>query len=92
MAVSEVVGNALRHGTPPVRLRLWSAPDRIVVAVHDRGPGPKDPYAGLLPAGDGTEGGLGLWITHQSCDHVTHHRDADGFTIRLTAGDAHFPV
>ncbi|MCZ7438652.1 sensor histidine kinase [Micromonospora sp. WMMC241] len=92
MAVSEVVCNALRHGTPPVRMRLWCAPDRIVVAVHDRGPGPKDPYAGLLPAGDGTEGGLGLWISHQSCDHVTHHRDADGFTIRLTAGNPHVPV
>ncbi|MFI5836283.1 anti-sigma factor RsbA family regulatory protein [Micromonospora sp. NPDC051300] len=92
MAVSEVVCNALRHGTAPVRLQLWRGPDRMVVAVHDRGPGPKDPYAGLLPAGDGTEGGLGLWISHQSCDHVTHHRDADGFTIRLTAGNAHFPV
>ncbi|PGH45748.1 Anti-sigma regulatory factor (Ser/Thr protein kinase) [Micromonospora sediminicola] len=92
MAVSEVVCNALRHGTTPVCLRLWRAPDRLVVAVHDRGPGPKDPYAGLLPAGDGSEGGLGLWITHQSCDHVTHHRDADGFTIRLTVGNPHFPV
>ncbi|GHJ12806.1 sensor histidine kinase [Micromonospora sp. AKA38] len=92
MAVSEVVCNATRHGTPPVRLRLWSASDRMVVSVHDRGAGPKDPYAGLLPAGDGTEGGLGLWISHQSCDHVTHHRDVDGFTIRLTAGNPHFPV
>ncbi|WFE34748.1 sensor histidine kinase [Micromonospora sp. WMMD975] len=92
MAVSEVVCNALRHGTTPVRVRVWCAADRIVVTVHDRGPGPKDPYAGLLPAGDGSEGGLGLWITHQSCDHVTSHRDADGFTIRLTAGNAHFPV
>ena len=92
MAVSEVVCNATRHGRPPVRLRLWCAADRMVVSVHDRGAGPKDPYAGLLPAGDGTEGGLGLWISHQSCDHVTHHRDADGFTIRLTAGNPHFPI
>ncbi|WP_422741224.1 anti-sigma factor RsbA family regulatory protein [Micromonospora sp. WMMD754] len=92
IAVSEVVSNALRHGTAPVCLRLWRAPDRMVVAVHDRGPGPKDPYAGLLPAGDGSEGGLGLWISHQSCHHVTHHRDADGFTIRLTVGNPHFPV
>ncbi|MEU7712334.1 anti-sigma factor RsbA family regulatory protein [Micromonospora chalcea] len=92
IAVSEVVSNALRHGEPPVRMRLWRAPDRIVVTVHDRGPGPKDPYAGLLPVGDGSDGGLGLWISHQSCDHVTHHRDASGFTIRLTAGNPHFPV
>ncbi|MGC4897219.1 anti-sigma factor RsbA family regulatory protein [Micromonospora sp. DT31] len=92
MAVSEVVSNALRHGEPPVRMRLWRAADRIVVTVHDRGDGPKDPYAGLLPAGDGSDGGLGLWISHQSCDHVTQLRGTDGFTIRLTAGNPHFPV
>ncbi|MGR6318336.1 sensor histidine kinase [Micromonospora soli] len=92
VAVSEMVGNALRHGLGPTRMRLWSGPDRIVVTVHDRGPGPKDPYAGLLPAGDGAAGGLGLWITYQSCNHVALHRDADGFTVRLTAGNPHFPV
>ncbi|KKK06864.1 sensor histidine kinase [Micromonospora sp. HK10] len=92
VAVSEMVTNALRHGTAPVRLRLWSARDRIVVTVHDRGEGPKDPYAGLLPAGDGSAGGLGLWISHQACDHVSLHREADGFTVRLTAGNPHVPV
>ncbi|XVU22730.1 anti-sigma factor RsbA family regulatory protein [Actinoplanes sp. CA-054009] len=86
VAVSEVVANAYRHGRAPVRLRLWSAPDRIVVTVTDGGPGPKDPFAGLLPTGDGLEGGLGLWIAHQSCDHVAMYRDAGGFTVRLTAG------
>ncbi|MFG2108942.1 anti-sigma factor RsbA family regulatory protein [Micromonospora chersina] len=92
VSVSEVVSNALRHGVPPVRVRLWSAADRMVVTVRDGGPGPTDPYAGLLPAGNGTAGGLGLWISHQSCDHVALHREADGFTIRLTAGNPHFPV
>ncbi|MFE9692495.1 anti-sigma factor RsbA family regulatory protein [Micromonospora sp. NPDC005806] len=92
VAVSEMVGNALRHGLPPIRMRLWSAPDRIVATVHDRGPGPADPYAGLLPASNGAVGGLGLWITHQSCNHVALYHDADGFTVRLTAGNPHFPV
>ncbi|MFE9957625.1 anti-sigma factor RsbA family regulatory protein [Micromonospora sp. NPDC005299] len=92
VSVSEVVSNALRHGLPPVRMRLWSASDRMVVTVHDRGPGPTDPYAGLLPAGNGAAGGLGLWISHQSCNHVALHRDADGFTVRLTAGNPYFPV
>ncbi|OZV83984.1 transcriptional regulator [Micromonospora echinospora] len=89
VAVSETVTNALRHGREPVTLRLWSGPDRIVVSVHDGGEGPKDPFAGLLPAGDGTNGGLGLWITHQSCNHVAMHRGPDGFTVRLTGGNAH---
>ncbi|MFI6330189.1 anti-sigma factor RsbA family regulatory protein [Micromonospora chersina] len=92
VSVSEVVSNALRHGVPPVRMRLWSTADRMVVTVCDGGHGPTDPYAGLLPAGNGAAGGLGLWISHQSCDHVALHRDADGFTIRLTAGNPHFPV
>ncbi len=86
VAVSEVVTNAIRHGRAPVRLRLWAGPDRIVVTVIDRGPGPKDPYAGLLPRGDGEPGGLGLWLTHQLCDHVTLDRRDTGFAIRLTAG------
>ncbi|MFC0003768.1 sensor histidine kinase [Micromonospora siamensis] len=90
VAVSEAVTNGLRHGRPSVRLRVWAGEDRIVVAVTDRGSGPAYPFAGLLPTGDGAAGGLGLWITHQSCNHVAHYRDADGFTVRLTAGNPHF--
>ncbi|WBB65237.1 anti-sigma factor RsbA family regulatory protein [Micromonospora sp. WMMD812] len=90
VAVSETVTNALRHGRPPVRLRIWAGTDRIVVTVRDGGAGPKDPFAGLLPSGTGATGGLGLWITYQSCNHVTLHRDpAGGFTLRLTAGNPH---
>ncbi|MEH0937951.1 sensor histidine kinase [Micromonospora psammae] len=90
VAVSEIVTNALRHGLPPVRFRLWAGADRMVVTVSDGGAGPTDPFAGLLPADGATSGGLGLWITHQSCDHVAMHRAPDGFTLRLTAGDPHF--
>ncbi|MBY8874763.1 MEDS domain-containing protein [Micromonospora sp. PLK6-60] len=90
VAVSETVTNAVRYGRPVVCLRVWACDDRVVVSVTDRGAGPTDPFAGLLPARDGGPGGLGLWITHQSCSHVAHYRDVDGFTIRLTAGDPHF--
>ena len=87
VAVSEAVANAHRHGIAPVRLRLWRGVDRLIATITDAGAGPEDPFAGLLPAGDGTNGGLGLWIAHQTCNHVTLHRHADGFTIRLTAGN-----
>ncbi|MEU4690502.1 sensor histidine kinase [Actinoplanes sp. NPDC023714] len=87
VAVSEAVANAHRHGSGPVRLRLWSGADRLIATITDAGEGPKDPFAGLLPAGDGANGGLGLWIAHQSCNHVALHRHADGFTIRLIAGN-----
>ncbi|MEV0716594.1 anti-sigma factor RsbA family regulatory protein [Asanoa sp. NPDC050611] len=87
IAVSEVVTNALRHGLPPVRVRYWAGADRIVVSVTDGGAGPSDPYAGLLPSRDSSTGGLGLWITHQSCNYVAFSRDEAGFTLRLTAGN-----
>ncbi|MFI5937691.1 anti-sigma factor RsbA family regulatory protein [Actinoplanes sp. NPDC051494] len=86
VAVSETVTNAFRYGVPPVTLRVWRGADRLVVTVTDAGTGPEDPLAGLLPAGDGSLGGRGLWITYQACDQVTAARDEEGWTIRLTAG------
>jgi anti-sigma regulatory factor (Ser/Thr protein kinase) len=87
VAVSEAVTNAMVHGRPPVGMRVWTGPDRIVVTVADGGGGPEDPFAGLLPADDRASGGRGLWIVHQSCNHVTAEVSPDGFTLRLTAGD-----
>jgi len=86
LAATEAVTNALRHGVPPVLFRLWSADDRIVVTVSDAGSGTTDPYAGLLPTPRAPDGGLGLWLAHQLCDHVHLHHSADGFTVRLVAG------
>jgi anti-sigma regulatory factor (Ser/Thr protein kinase) len=86
-AVSEIVTNAIRHGIPPVRLRVWTGIDRVVVTVHDEGFGVSDPFAGLLPArDDAATGGLGLWIAHQVCSDVSLCRGDDGFTVRLVAG------
>ncbi|GHG12437.1 MULTISPECIES: MEDS domain-containing protein [Amycolatopsis] len=85
LAVSEIVDNALRHGRPPVRVRIWAGAGQMVVSVHDAGAGPADPFAGLLPA-DRSIGGRGLWIAHQICSQVTLHRHETGFTARLAAG------
>jgi anti-sigma regulatory factor (Ser/Thr protein kinase) len=87
LAVSEIVDNALRHGRPPVELRIWADADQVVVTVHDTGEGPGDPFAGLLPAARHI-GGRGLWIAHQVCGQVSLHRDETGFTARLTVGNA----
>jgi hypothetical protein len=84
VAVSETVTNAHRHGLAPITVRAWALPDRTVVAVTNAGPGPADPYAGLLPTGDGAHGGLGLWVTHQCCDQVTDRHDPDGYTVTMT--------
>jgi anti-sigma regulatory factor (Ser/Thr protein kinase) len=87
VGVSEVVTNARLYGRAPVVLRVWTAQDRMVVVVSDRGAGPSFPYAGLVPV-DGSPGGRGLWITHQLCGQVDHVVDADGFAVRLSTSPA----
>jgi anti-sigma regulatory factor (Ser/Thr protein kinase) len=91
-ATHEAVTNALRHGQPPIVLRLWAQPGRVTVTVTDAGPGPSDPLVGLLRSGPTTgsasglpaDPGLGLWLVHQLVD-VTRRNDPDGYTIGLTA-------
>jgi anti-sigma regulatory factor (Ser/Thr protein kinase) len=87
IAVTETVTNALSHGTPPIVVRIWPGPDRVVVTVTDQGKGPADPFAGLRAAPHAPTGGLGLWLTHQLCDHVAMSVDADGFTVRMISGN-----
>lgn len=84
-AVNEAVTNGLYHGLPPVRLRLWPGADRLVATVTDHGPGPPNPYVGLLPPTDLTSH-LGLFLLYQTCSHVTFGTDDNGFTVRLVVG------
>lgn len=90
LATSEAVTNGLLHGMPPVTVRAWVGDGRAVVIVHDRGRGPADPLAGLVP-GTGA-GGRGLWIAHQLDLDVALHPDSDGFAVRLRAGRVPAPV
>ncbi|MCS7477513.1 anti-sigma factor RsbA family regulatory protein [Umezawaea endophytica] len=85
-AASEAVTNALSHGRPPVRFRLWADRDHVVLTVTDQGPGPSDPTVGLLPTTKTVTAGLGLWLTYQTCSYVTLGRDDEGFTVRVVAG------
>jgi hypothetical protein len=80
--------NAQSYGHPPVAVRVWTAPHRVVVHVHDTGPGPPDPLTGLVPVPEGVSGaGLGLWLSHQLREvEVGLITDAEGFTVRLRAG------
>ncbi len=86
LALSEVVTNAQRYGRPPVRLRLWDCPDRIVATVEDGGTGIHDVTVGLAPVEPDRPGGRGLWIANQLCDHVGISRSPDGFLVRLVVG------
>ena len=89
IGVGEAVSNARRHGGPPVTTRIWAGSGRILIHVHDTGPGPADPLAGLVPAwaGPGLREG-GLWLIHMLGLDAALIRSRDGFTIRLAAGHA----
>jgi anti-sigma regulatory factor (Ser/Thr protein kinase) len=90
IGVTEAVSNAQRHGRPPVTVRIWAAPGRIVVTVHDTGTGPADQLAGLVPAPGSISGqrlGHGLWVMHQLDIDVALRHTHEGFTVRLR----HFP-
>ncbi|MEU6350332.1 HAMP domain-containing sensor histidine kinase [Streptomyces sp. NPDC047072] len=39
VALANLVGNALRHGAPPVRVHLAASPGHVTVTVTDAGPG-----------------------------------------------------
>lgn len=86
MAVHEVATIGLRHGEPPVTVRVWCGPGRVVCTVTDRGRGFDDPFTGYLRGGgdDLPEGRFGLWLARQLCDEVVTSRTPEGFTARLT--------
>jgi anti-sigma regulatory factor (Ser/Thr protein kinase) len=87
LAVTELCSNAARHGRPPVVVRLWARPQRVVLSVTDTGGGVRDPWFGLLaPDGDDADAGYGLWLVHQVCTDVAVRRDAAGFTVRAGIG------
>jgi anti-sigma regulatory factor (Ser/Thr protein kinase) len=86
-AASEAVLNAHLFGRRPITVRGWTGTERIVVHVHDNGPGPADPLSGLIPATGGSAGpGLGLWVIHQLAHVDVALLAADGFTVRLRGG------
>jgi hypothetical protein len=84
IGVTEAIINARQHGRPPVTARIWAASGRILVHVHDTGPGPGDPLAGLVPAWAKPEfPEAELWLIHMLDLDVALIPSRDGFTVRL---------
>ncbi|NEK96329.1 sensor histidine kinase [Modestobacter muralis] len=86
LAVDEMTTNAMRHGRPPVDLRLWAGEKRLVCTITDHGAGLQDPFIGYGPAhgADLSLGGMGLWLARQLCDHVDITTAENGVRVRLT--------
>ncbi|TDD65994.1 sensor histidine kinase [Actinomadura rubrisoli] len=89
VAVTEIVTNALRHGEPPIVLRMWteSSGDRsLVCEVCDEGRWEPDSDYGLVPprpTGTSTGGRFGLWAVRLLCSLVQIRTGEDGTTVRL---------
>jgi anti-sigma regulatory factor (Ser/Thr protein kinase) len=85
LAVHEVVANGMRHGEPPVTVRVWFPRGRVVCTVTDRGVGFDDPFAGYVQGAreELPEGRFGLWLARQFCDEVATSRTGEGFVVRL---------
>ncbi|GGJ75950.1 hypothetical protein GCM10010123_02370 [Pilimelia anulata] len=66
-----LIGNALRHGRPPVVVRAEEVPGWVSIEVRDHGPGISPEVGRTLFARFGTDSeeadavGLGLWIVDQ---------------------------
>ena len=92
LAVNEVAANAIRHGAPPVSVRLWVRPGRCVCTITDHGSGITDPFAGYIWPGALNKPpthGMGLWLARRLCDHVDIVNHPDGCTVRLTIERGH---
>ena len=84
LAVGEIITNAILYGRPPISFRAWAAADRVVATIQDHGPGPDDPFVGMLPVNTNKPGGLGLHVAYQACTLLTMTQQPDDFTVHLT--------
>lgn len=77
VAVTEVVTNAVRHGAPPIELRLWTEPPwQMVCEVRDAGHWRPAHGCGLVP------GRFGLWAVRLLCS-IVQVRTGPGTIVRL---------
>jgi serine/threonine-protein kinase RsbW len=84
LAVNEVATNAVIHGRPPARLRVWKADGEIVFEVSDGGEGIADALAGDLRPPPRALSGRGLWLARLLSDAV-EVGNGDGCTVSIHA-------
>lgn len=88
LAAGEAVTNAIRHGcgsapSLQVQVRCAAADDRLVVEVHDPGPG-FDPAAITMPDVDSLlPGGMGIHLMRCVMDAVEYEFSHEGTVTRL---------
>ena len=85
ISFAEVATTALRHGSAPAELRVWTQVGDLVCEIAGPGHWYPDALWGFTPP-DGSETGFGLWGVRMLCDVVQMQADADGTLIRLRTG------
>ncbi|RFU36554.1 sensor histidine kinase [Actinomadura logoneensis] len=83
-AVNEVAANALRHGVPPVGVRLWTDGADLVCEVGDNGYWRDfSPLTGFVPPQTALDSGFGLWTVRLLVDLVDVRAGWDGTFVRM---------
>jgi anti-sigma regulatory factor (Ser/Thr protein kinase) len=77
-AVNEVLANGLRHGRPPVELKVWVDTAQLTCLVTDNGPGIANPLTGYRSPGASVDSSRGLWLARQLCDELIIRNTDDG--------------
>jgi anti-sigma regulatory factor (Ser/Thr protein kinase) len=79
------VTNAFRYGGPPVHVRVWTTPFRLLCTVTDCGAGADLLFAGYSRGDVDEQTGAGLWLARQTCDRLDAYPTPGGFTVRLSS-------
>ena len=82
IAVAEVAGNTVRHARSAGTMEIWLDGRDLICEIRDAGV-ITDPFVGRRPPAAEANGGHGLWLVHQICDHEELHSDEKGTVIRL---------
>jgi anti-sigma regulatory factor (Ser/Thr protein kinase) len=82
IAVSEIGGNSIIHGTAGATLLTWTEDGWLVCEIRDKGH-IQDPLAGRVPPPMMTESGRGLLMVNYLCDLVQLKTGPTGTAIRL---------
>jgi anti-sigma regulatory factor (Ser/Thr protein kinase) len=83
LALTEVLTNALLHGSPPSLVHLYDEGGMWVCHVQDGGGLPFDLLSGVVPPAAPADHGYGLWLARQLVAAVDVGADDSGTHVRL---------
>ncbi|WP_052745986.1 sensor histidine kinase [Allosalinactinospora lopnorensis] len=83
VAVTEVVTNAIRHGTTPVTLRSWPVDSDLFCEIVDSGNWQPNEFLGWMPPESASDKEFGLWGVRMLCDIVEVRSKGKGTSVLL---------